>query len=85
MIHFVPTSRGVREKTLIILNLQSAILIKHDLLVGGDYGVIPSQRRTSRRPCERIKRSVLQGGLSMVGSSLREIDNDEGQASFTID
>ena len=46
---------------------------KHDLLVGGDYGVIPSQRRTSRRPCERTKRSVLQRGLSMVKS---EGDNE---------
>ena len=77
-VPLVPYLRGVRERTLL---LQSAILVKHELLVGGDYGVIPSQRRTSRRPCERAKRSVLQRGLSMVKSE----GDDEGQAGFTVD
>ena len=82
MFHFIPTSRGGQDKRLIILNLQSATLVKQELSVGGDYGIIASQRRTSRRPCERTKRSVLQRGLSMVRS---EGDNNEGQASFTVD
>ena len=52
------------NKTFFLQSANLSCLSKH-LLVGREYGVIPSQRRTGG-PCETTKRSVLQRGFEQI-------------------